>query len=289
MPNPFSEIQNLIHGHHVDPQEVLSILKGAFGHGGTTPDTPKQFGAKLDTPKWTYNLPIKFNPGIHKSLLYQGKIPGLARTPFKGTIVSYGTGFETFTRGCRYGLRLHFNPTQITVSTSLDATVDPDPMDKWKALNVSANQQVYSIDIKLRRVADVAETDLTAFLPALLPSQLTDIKNRGTLVDLEYLFRATNGEQTAVDGNYTTSDIGYLMYNLLNFNLSRTWKFTGFISNMVVQHNMFTPDMVPIDTDVHLDVNRMATTPLVDYVPAVIGPAPDLPRAPGGNQNRRAV
>lgn len=286
MPNPFPEIQKLISGHHIDPQEVLSILKGAFGDG-TTADTPKKFGSKLPTPKWTYQLPIKFNPGIHNTLLHQGGIPGVSNPPFKGTIVSYGTQYETFDQ-YRFGLRLHFNPTHITMSTSLDAKVDNSPMDAWQKLNVSPNQQQVSLDLKLRRVADVAETDLTAFTPRISSAELTEIKNRGTLIDIEYLFRAINGTMTSLDGNYTTSDIGYLMYNLLNFNLSRTWKFIGFVTNMVVTHNMFTPDMVPIDSDVHLDVIRMTDTTL-DYVPVTSGVTPQPKPYQGANQFQKAV
>lgn len=241
---------------------------------------------KLPTPKWTWQLPIQFNPGIHNTLLHQGGIPGVSNPPFKGTIVSYGTQYDTFDQ-FRYGLRLHFNPTNITMSTSLDATVDNSPMDAWQKLNVSPNQQQVSLDLKLRRVADVAETNLSAFTPRVSSAELVEIKNRGTLIDLEFLFRAINGSVTSLDGNYTTSDIGYLMYNLLNFNLSRTWKFIGFVTNMVVTHNMFTPDMVPIDTDVHLDVIRMTDT-MLDYVP-VSSVAGTHPQPVNGSKTQRPV
>lgn len=237
-------------------------------------EQPKQV-ENLPTPKWTYQLPIKYNPGIHNTLLHQGGIPGVSNPPFKGTIVSYGTQTNTFDQ-YRFGLRLHFNPTNITMSTSLDGSVDNTPMDKWQKLNVSPNQQQVSLDFKLRRVADVAETDLTAFTPRMTANELYELKRRGTLFDLEFLFRAINGNVSSLDGDYTTSDIGYLMYNLLNFNLSRTWKFIGFVTNMVVIHNMFTPDMVPIDTDVHIDVIRMVDTQLLS-IPA-IGPAGKNPQ-----------
>lgn len=100
-----------------------------------------------------------------------------------------------------------------------------------------------------------------------MDEQLVDLFQRGTLADLEYLYRAINGKgpsstSTWVNGRGTqTADIGYLQPTLLNIDIGPV-SYAGYVTAMSVNHIAFTRDMIPIRTDVNVSLNVLATSSL---------------------------
>ena len=96
--------------------------------------------------------------------------------------------------------------------------------------------------------------------------QLADLMMRGTVADVEYLYRAINGsgpgdaKSTWINGRGTqTSDIGYLMPTLLNIDIGPL-SYQGYVTNLSVTHTGFTPNMVPIRTTLQISLNVLATS-----------------------------
>jgi hypothetical protein len=99
-----------------------------------------------------------------------------------------------------------------------------------------------------------------------LEDKLLDLFERGTIADVEYLYRAINGPG-AGDTLWTnrrgiqTADIGYLIPTLLNIDIGPL-AYRGYVTSLGVQHVRFTPDMIPISTRVSINLNLLATAGL---------------------------
>jgi hypothetical protein len=98
--------------------------------------------------------------------------------------------------------------------------------------------------------------------------KLVDLFQRGTLADIEYLYKAINGpgpggsssggDQWKNSRGIITSDIGFLMPTLLNIDIGPL-SYTGYVTSMSVNHTMFTQDMIPTQSTVQLSFNLLAT------------------------------
>lgn len=135
----------------------------------------------------------------------------------------------------------------------------------------------------------ITPTDVTPFVPyysnngsftasllrngrtSTVQKKLVDLFQRGTLADIEYLYTAINGRgpgSTASGGDYwkngrgiITADIGFLMPTLLNIDIGPL-SYLGYVTNMSVNHTMFTQDMIPIQSTVQVSFNLLATAGL---------------------------
>ena len=100
--------------------------------------------------------------------------------------------------------------------------------------------------------------------------QLVDLFQRGTVADLDYLYKAINGTgpgSSTKSGHHInwvnsrgqkTADIGFLMPTLLNVDIGPL-SYQGYVTSLNVTHIGFTPDMTPIRTDVTISMNLLAT------------------------------
>jgi hypothetical protein len=89
------------------------------------------------------------------------------------------------------------------------------------------------------------------------------------MADLEYLFRAINGSGMGVEKWGTlmgkrTANLGYLQPTLLGISLGpdrlNNLSYVGWLSNIAINHNMFTQDMIPMRTTVTLSIECFAGT-----------------------------
>jgi hypothetical protein len=80
----------------------------------------------------------------------------------------------------------------------------------------------------------------------------------GTVADLEYLYKAVNGDGWSNAAGRKTSDIGYLAATLLRVDIGPL-SYIGYILNLNVNHIAFSQDMTPIRTDVSISMNLMAS------------------------------
>jgi hypothetical protein len=108
--------------------------------------------------------------------------------------------------------------------------------------------------------------------PAMMEEKLVDLFQRGTMADLEFLFRATNGYGSGAMKNgkalawvnsrgVVTSDVGFLVPTLLYVDIGPA-SYKGYITNLSITHNAFTQDMIPIRTDVNVSFQIVASVGL---------------------------
>jgi hypothetical protein len=97
-----------------------------------------------------------------------------------------------------------------------------------------------------------------------IQEKLVDLFQRGTVADVEYLYKAINGSGPGEGsfwrnprGTYT-ADIGFLQPTLLNIDIGPL-SYQGYVTNMAVTHIGFTPNMTPIRTDLSISLNVLAT------------------------------
>ena len=103
---------------------------------------------------------------------------------------------------------------------------------------------------------------------AATTTKLVDLFQRGTLADIEFLYKAINGpgpggsssggDRWKNSRGIITSDIGFLMPTLLNIDIGPL-SYVGYVTSMSVNHTMFTQDMIPTQSTVQLSFNLLAT------------------------------
>lgn len=88
--------------------------------------------------------------------------------------------------------------------------------------------------------------------------QIKELMELGTLADLEYLYKAVNGDGWFNIAGRKTSDIGFLGATLVRIDIGPA-AYIGYINSLGVNHIAFSQDMTPIRTDVTVSINLMTT------------------------------
>jgi hypothetical protein len=90
--------------------------------------------------------------------------------------------------------------------------------------------------------------------------KITAVLQKGTLADIEYLYRACNGDPVSVTHTTEkTADIGMLAMTILDLYLGPNIRYTVRVANMSVQHMMFSNRMIPTFSQVQLSLIRGIT------------------------------
>lgn len=101
------------------------------------------------------------------------------------------------------------------------------------------------------------------------PKDIIEIATRGTMYDLDFLFRTVLGRQWKTFYRGYTADVGLAFSVPLVLYLSPTMIYRVRLGSIGFTHKMFTPNMIPTYTEVTLGFER---------IPDVVGWSP----APGG-------
>ena len=166
-----------------------------------------------------------------------------------------------------WGVTFHYNPTDIqtAVSPSADTIVGAtagDSTDTSMPVGVWGTGSV-ALTLYFNRIYDMNGSSGDYPTP-LGSSPLGEdhwemIRKLGTQWDVEYLYRAINGDpraDTVVD--YKTSDYGVITPLAVDARLGPlAWR--GTITRMDVNHLLFTPDYIPTFTVVSLTLTRQLT------------------------------
>ena len=108
--------------------------------------------------------------------------------------------------------------------------------------------------------ADIAPTNFLEFYAnagAESLTKITDLMQRGTLADIEYLYKTINGDGwVRLDQN--TSDIGFLMMTLVEIEIGPS-KYLGYLNNLSIEHQMFSENMIPMRSALSLQFVLMAS------------------------------
>jgi hypothetical protein len=180
-----------------------------------------------------------------------------------------------------YGFRFHYNPTSISMTYGSMDKLAPELMrDEIQTFNpvTPINVGGISFEIYLNRIDDLSLIQSngtlilggktfasdTVYPEVVDPAELKQIYRKGTMYDLEYLFRAIHG-----GGNdYTsilrgkTSDLGWISRAAVEVHLGDGLRFLVSLNNISVNHVLFNDRMVPMLTVLTIQGSRFMDSPV---------------------------
>jgi hypothetical protein len=142
-----------------------------------------------------------------------------------------------------------------------------------KAVEVNANSPQVR-ESKYAKIPSNAVDYYPSGLGSVNLQKINDLMKFGTMADLEYLFKALNGNgANQGSGEWATlmlkktANIGFLSPSLLGFrfgpNAQQQLSFVGWITNMSINHTFFTEDMIPLRTTVSFSCDAFAGSTVV--------------------------
>lgn len=208
-----------------------------------------------------------------------------------------------------YGFQFVWNPETFTQNTQVNWGVTPTQNDSTSGLTglVAANSTI-SFTLRLDRTNDFASAKAlyasgpynnanarenrttntpvnfdsyytegqapgsAADFAANMGEKISDLLKRGTEADLEFLYRAINGDGFSYLG-VDTSNISYLMPTIVRLDLGPQ-RLVGMVQSINVTHLAFTRDMIPIRTDVAISIDLKANTQYANSNTQATGAAP---------------
>lgn len=213
----------------------------------------------------------------------------------------------------RYGFQFMWNPEAFSTSVAVNMDIYPSVQDRFIGVaGAFPATETISFNIRLDRTNDFAcmahlvprffstvrvsnnEAPVNLFsnigllddfvkyykgfgnfadTEANMKRKIADLITRGTIADLEFLYKAINGEgisanQKWVNGRgIATADIGFLMPTLLHVDIGPL-SYDGYVTALQVNHIAFSPEMIPIRTDVSISLNLLATAGITSQLGA---------------------
>jgi hypothetical protein len=159
-----------------------------------------------------------------------------------------------------WGFQFMYNPTTFSHSNAADTSVD------WtNTLDVSSlltGSQSITFTLFLNRVIDMSalrtSNYASKYATALSAADVAGIKARGTEYDLEFLYRTINGNpELGPTMDTATSDFGFLAGVPIWLRLHDNMRYKVALSNISVNHIMFSDKLVPVLTEVGLTFMRI--------------------------------
>jgi hypothetical protein len=235
----------------------------------------------------SYDVEQKFAETTAKNLIEQAKAGTF-------TVGTAGVGDRN------YGFQFLWNPTDINVTINRNADILPSAADNLGQMTGNyQGQEQLNFSIIIDRTNDFACAkgllsskgadafkDLTQYYSAFYPQEshevnvekkIKDLLTYGTMADLEYLFKTTNGNGTyTTDSTGTfnlvphknslgkiTADTGYLATSIIaiEFGPSPTenLSYTGWFESLSISHTKFTENMIPLTSVVNVSMTCFTT------------------------------
>jgi len=199
-----------------------------------------------------------------------------------------------------YGFRFLYNPTSVTMGWGIQGAVNPEYQASGKDEAIPISAGLFSSQIQfsiiLNRIEDMNYLDKLGYVSAQQkkvatpPSELDpaqrnriysanvianspygetlsideqrSIYKKGTMYDIEYLFKTINGPHATFKSelNGTTADRGYMRMSILELHLGANLRYRVRISDLGINHTIFNNRMVPILSTVNFTCHRF-----IDY------------------------
>jgi hypothetical protein len=197
------------------------------------------------------------------------------------------------------GFRFLYNPTDVSMAWGIVDAFSPEYAQSgsngMSGVAIGLMKGVISFSLLLNRIGDMnylnqyglmTSVDTSAFVPGVDPAQRNSAYNkayaasnpypetvsiedqqsiytRGTMYDLEYLFRAMGGPYAQYESglNGLTADAGWLQPIPLELHLGAGLRYLVRVSSLDVKHIMFNDRMVPTLSTVNLTCTRYYDSP----------------------------
>jgi hypothetical protein len=172
-----------------------------------------------------------------------------------------------------YGFKFLYNPTSVGMTWGIVESFSPQfeqsGQDIATAVGNGLLASTVTFSLVLNRIEDMLYlknsygdfiTENTSPYPYTVASTERGlIYDRGTMYDLEYLFRATGGynsQYISSVGGLTTADKGWLMPMPVELHLGANLRYLVRVSSLEINHAIFNERMVPVFTTVNMTCTR---------------------------------
>ena len=126
------------------------------------------------------------------------------------------------------------------------------------------NNNLSQLDGELRAIQNMLKTLHTdvpvdgPYNAIVDPADLGELHKRGTMYDLEYLFKTINGPNAVFLSslNGTTADKGWIRPQVVELHLGNALRYRGRITDLSVNHAVFDARMVPVLSTVNITFAR---------------------------------
>lgn len=176
-----------------------------------------------------------------------------------------------------YGFKFLYNPTTVQMSWGVSTEIDPVKLATGQLtanpITDAALNSSITFSLILNRMLDMNivrrnGTLLGDYYPYPLSIEdSTGIYERGTMHDLEYLFRAVNGVNVDYSPplqrylNLKTADLGWLQSFPVELHLGNSLRYLVRVTSINVEHKIFNEKMIPIFSQVDLVCKRLPDVP----------------------------
>lgn len=176
-----------------------------------------------------------------------------------------------------YGFKFLYNPKEVSMSWGISEGVNWDVvstgLDKSTPVGLGLMTSTISFSLLINRTGDMNFVDSNGLLSgvdinkiypySVSQDDLKIIYKKGTMYDIEYLFRTINGLNSIYDSNLNgkTADQGWLNGTPVELHLGDGMRYLVRIGSMDVNHTIFNERMVPILSTINLTCHRFYDKP----------------------------
>ena len=250
-------------------------------------DTPSPY-TNAFTQAWKDNKPAKGALQMSKTQIQA------IQASFPTSSISSGSGF--LPDPTPYGFKFLYNPSSVSMSWGLVDSFNPPyeqtGQDPAAAVGAGILSSSITLSLMLNRIGDMTVLNSDGLIssiqtqvpinpntgyvtggssPQPVYPGVTDyypfnvsnddlkmIYQKGTMYDLEYLFRTVGGFNATYNSylNGKTADVGWLQPIPVELHLGNSLRYLVRVSELDVQHIMFNERMVPTLTQVNLTLSR---------------------------------
>jgi hypothetical protein len=215
------------------------------------------------------------NDKTHKGMIQSFIIPGGSSTNNgigKATNVTPDAWNKNYPNNGRYAYQFQYNPGVVDMVYAGMQNVDPglvmSGVNQIPLIGASNTSSSIDFDIIINRMADMKYirstnksdarlSDNYVYGRAVSTDDLQKISDKGTMYDLEFLLQTLLGYKTNSKLRGFTSDVGYMGTFPVELHLGKSLRYIVIINSLTVSHTIFTKDMVPVYTNVHVSAGRM--------------------------------
>ncbi len=183
------------------------------------------------------------------------------------------------TDGKFYGFQFHYNPGSVSLgyggAPPVDVSLMASGREKFISYGTGAGAGSVGFNFILNRINDMKYFDPSTgklkqgvspnVFSGRAPSEveLKDIYNRGTMYDMEFLFRTLLGYEyesalgRGMSWDRKTADLGWLGGKPVEVHLGKSLRYLGRVVSLDITHVLFTERMVPTFTEVSIGIQRI--------------------------------
>jgi len=170
-----------------------------------------------------------------------------------------------------YGFRFQYNPEKIQMIYDVNANLHPGVLASGKDifLPLTQSSSAISLDLIFNRMEDMKYREDAQLAiqrqvyhgsgeTASLLKDIKEIHEKGTMYDMEYMFKTMNAPMGEFWSRYngTTADMGFIRPTILELHLGNRLRYPVRVISLAIEHKIFDPRMVPVFSVVRITFAR---------------------------------